>query len=214
MNVFNQFQLCGCGGTVFQNGGGVTQTRIDQSVLNNSTTPASSRCSTRSRPRPCRERTGTRPELRHGAEPIRVHLAAEVPALVRRQILNGRAGRAGRAEIQPARPSLPFHSRPPACAPPTRSRPRTSARPRRRSRRTARARGRGSTPDPCARRAPAARRAADRRAAAPTPGCCRGPRAGVVIATLLGMCRRNATSSWPFQPTLPTSLAALPTVCR
>jgi hypothetical protein len=40
INVFNQFQLCGCGGTVFQNGGAVTQSRIDQSVLNNSTTPA------------------------------------------------------------------------------------------------------------------------------------------------------------------------------
>ncbi len=40
INIFNQFQLCGCGGTVFQNGGGVTQTRIDQTVLNNSTTPA------------------------------------------------------------------------------------------------------------------------------------------------------------------------------
>ena len=40
LNVFNQFQLCGCGGTVFQNGGGVTQTRIDQSVLNNSTNAA------------------------------------------------------------------------------------------------------------------------------------------------------------------------------
>jgi len=31
--VFNQFQLCGCGDTVFRNGGTVTQTRIDQSVL-------------------------------------------------------------------------------------------------------------------------------------------------------------------------------------
>ena len=40
LNVFDQFQLCGCGGTVFQNGGGVTQTRIDQSVLNNSTNAA------------------------------------------------------------------------------------------------------------------------------------------------------------------------------
>ena len=37
VNLFNQFQLCGCGGTVFQNGGGVTQTRIDQSVLTAST---------------------------------------------------------------------------------------------------------------------------------------------------------------------------------
>jgi carboxypeptidase family protein/TonB-dependent receptor-like protein len=33
VNVFNQFQLCGCGDTVFRNGGTVTQTRIDQSVL-------------------------------------------------------------------------------------------------------------------------------------------------------------------------------------
>jgi outer membrane receptor protein involved in Fe transport len=38
VNLFNQFQLCGCGGTVFQNGGNVTQTRIDQSVLTASTT--------------------------------------------------------------------------------------------------------------------------------------------------------------------------------
>jgi outer membrane receptor protein involved in Fe transport len=40
LNVFNQFQLCGCGGTVFQNGGAVTQTRIDQTVLTNATNAA------------------------------------------------------------------------------------------------------------------------------------------------------------------------------
>jgi hypothetical protein len=33
INLFNQFQLCGCGGTVFQNGGATTQTSIDTSVL-------------------------------------------------------------------------------------------------------------------------------------------------------------------------------------
>lgn len=32
VNLFNQFQICGCGGTVFQNGGTVTQTRVDQTV--------------------------------------------------------------------------------------------------------------------------------------------------------------------------------------
>jgi carboxypeptidase family protein len=32
INLFNEFQLCGCGGTVFQNGGSVTQTNIDQTV--------------------------------------------------------------------------------------------------------------------------------------------------------------------------------------
>ena len=34
VNLFNQFQICGCGGTVFQNGGTVTQTRVDQTVRN------------------------------------------------------------------------------------------------------------------------------------------------------------------------------------
>ena len=33
INLFNQFQLCGCGGTVFQNGGATTQTRIDTSIV-------------------------------------------------------------------------------------------------------------------------------------------------------------------------------------
>jgi hypothetical protein len=33
VNLFNQFQLCGCGGTVFQNDGSTTQTRIDTTTL-------------------------------------------------------------------------------------------------------------------------------------------------------------------------------------
>ena len=40
INVFGQEQLCGCGGTVFQNGGGVTQTRIDQTVRTSVSHPA------------------------------------------------------------------------------------------------------------------------------------------------------------------------------
>ena len=32
LNVFDQSQLCGCGGTIFENGGGVAQTRIDQTI--------------------------------------------------------------------------------------------------------------------------------------------------------------------------------------
>jgi hypothetical protein len=39
VNLFNQFQLCGCGDTVFLNGGNVTATRIDTSVRNNVTHP-------------------------------------------------------------------------------------------------------------------------------------------------------------------------------
>src|SRR4029077_8196836 len=40
INLFNEFQLCGCGGTVFQNGGATTQTRIDTAILTSVTTPA------------------------------------------------------------------------------------------------------------------------------------------------------------------------------
>ena len=40
LNLFDNFQLCGCGGTVFQNGGAVSQTRIDTTVRTNVTNPA------------------------------------------------------------------------------------------------------------------------------------------------------------------------------
>jgi outer membrane receptor protein involved in Fe transport len=40
LNIFNDFQLCGCGGTVFANGGSVTQTRVDTTVRTNVTNPA------------------------------------------------------------------------------------------------------------------------------------------------------------------------------
>jgi hypothetical protein len=39
LNIFNQFQLCGCGGTVFTNGGAVFSSRIDQTVLTPVTNP-------------------------------------------------------------------------------------------------------------------------------------------------------------------------------
>jgi hypothetical protein len=38
LNLFNQFQLCGCGATVFLNGGAIRQERIDQTVLTPVTT--------------------------------------------------------------------------------------------------------------------------------------------------------------------------------
>ncbi len=40
LNVLNQFRLCGCGDTVFKNGGGVDLTTIDQSVLTRSNSAA------------------------------------------------------------------------------------------------------------------------------------------------------------------------------
>ncbi len=38
LNIFNQFQLCGCGGTVFNNGGGSDTRSINTSVLTSSNT--------------------------------------------------------------------------------------------------------------------------------------------------------------------------------
>ena len=40
INVFNQFQLCGCGDTIFRNGGSVSQTSIDQTVRTAVSNPA------------------------------------------------------------------------------------------------------------------------------------------------------------------------------
>jgi hypothetical protein len=40
LNIFNQSQLCGCGGTVTQNGGSVNRGTIDQSVLTSVNNPA------------------------------------------------------------------------------------------------------------------------------------------------------------------------------
>jgi hypothetical protein len=39
LNVFNQFQLCGCGNTVFSNGGSVDMRKINTGVLTATTTP-------------------------------------------------------------------------------------------------------------------------------------------------------------------------------
>ena len=37
--MFNQFQLCGCGESIFQNGGGTDLAKINKGVLTNATTP-------------------------------------------------------------------------------------------------------------------------------------------------------------------------------
>ena len=39
LNIFNQFQLCGCGASVFANGGNISQTTVDQSILTASNSP-------------------------------------------------------------------------------------------------------------------------------------------------------------------------------
>jgi hypothetical protein len=40
LNVFNVFQLCGCGNTVFANGGATSLARINQGVLTAANSPA------------------------------------------------------------------------------------------------------------------------------------------------------------------------------
>ncbi len=40
LNVFNDFQLCGCGDTVFRNGGAINANTINQSILSASNSPA------------------------------------------------------------------------------------------------------------------------------------------------------------------------------
>ena len=54
VNLFNQFQLCGCGGTVFVNGGNVANSNIDSTVRTSVTNPTTYQPSTRSRRRRCR----------------------------------------------------------------------------------------------------------------------------------------------------------------
>lgn len=54
LNIFNQSQLCGCGGSVFANGGAVTSTTTDQPCARASTPRRCSSRSIRSRKRPCR----------------------------------------------------------------------------------------------------------------------------------------------------------------
>jgi hypothetical protein len=40
INLFNQFQLCGCGGSVSASGGAVSASRIDQTIRTSVTTPS------------------------------------------------------------------------------------------------------------------------------------------------------------------------------
>ena len=42
LNIFNQFQLCGCGGTVFNNGGGSDVRQINTGVQTRATAGAAS----------------------------------------------------------------------------------------------------------------------------------------------------------------------------
>jgi len=90
INLFNQFQLCGCGATVFANGGTVTQTRIDQSVLTASTNASQFTAFNPFTTAPVRGANwAPGPNYRHRAEPVCLHDAARNARVVRRPLLIG-----------------------------------------------------------------------------------------------------------------------------
>ena len=83
MNLFNQFQLCGCGGTTFgtaaRNGGGVDIRASTTTVQTPVTTPARFQPFNPFTTTPVRGRElGLRSELRQGAQPLRLHDAASL----------------------------------------------------------------------------------------------------------------------------------------
>jgi hypothetical protein len=82
LNVFNHYQLCGCGAaTVFQNGGAVTAARLDQTVtfLPNSFNPFTTT--------PQQGSIEFRPGVRHRREPHGLHHAADDARVVRCPLL-------------------------------------------------------------------------------------------------------------------------------
>ena len=83
LNVFNTFDLCGCGSTVFSNGGadGAEHDRSNRHRRRRVQPVHDDACR--------RHELGQGGELRHAAEPIRVHVAADTPAVLRRQVLAG-----------------------------------------------------------------------------------------------------------------------------
>ena len=88
LNIFNQSQLCGCGGTVFNNGGGSDIRTINNGVLtalnsgtlqpfNPFTTDAGARC-----------QLEPEPDVRHAREPLCLHEPADVQVQLRGEVLN------------------------------------------------------------------------------------------------------------------------------
>ena len=88
INIFNHQDLCGCGGTVFVNGGGVALNTIGSGVLTSINAPATLVRFNPFTETPVRGRQlELRAELRSARESIRVHLTADVPSELRRAVL-------------------------------------------------------------------------------------------------------------------------------
>ena len=88
LNVFNQYQLCGCGGTVFNNGGG-----NDIRTINNGS-PDGGQLRNAAAVQPVHDDTGAggqlEPELdvRHAGQPLCLHEPADVPIQLRGEVLD------------------------------------------------------------------------------------------------------------------------------
>ena len=95
LNVFNQQELCGCGGTIFQNGGtgqlntiqGASAGESVLTSLNTATLRTFNPLTTAPGPR---HQLELQRQLRHAEEPLRVHVAAGVPAELRGSLLEPR----------------------------------------------------------------------------------------------------------------------------
>ncbi len=93
LNLFNQFQLCACGGTAFgtggsANAGGVNIQRISTTVLTPVSTPARFAAFNPFTTTPVQgHELRSWPDLRPGAQPLRLYDAAVAAALVRRALL-------------------------------------------------------------------------------------------------------------------------------
>ena len=75
LNIFNQFQLCGCGDSVFNNGGQILLTRINTGVNSPNRDDASELQPLHADAGAGRE-LGPRSRVRHGPKPHGVHVAA------------------------------------------------------------------------------------------------------------------------------------------
>ena len=90
INLFNQFQLCGCGGNAaFALGGNVQNQTVDTAVRTNVTNPTFYQSFNPFTNHPVEGALGEEPDIRSGAEPLRVHHAADVQVDVWVEVLAG-----------------------------------------------------------------------------------------------------------------------------
>ncbi len=96
LNVFNQQELCGCGGTIFQNGGTGQLNTIQgasagESVLTSLNTATLKTFNPLTTAPVARHQLELQRQLRYAEESLRVHVTAGVPAELRGSLLRTRS---------------------------------------------------------------------------------------------------------------------------